>query len=177
MSASMNFANKFLMHTWNFKFPNVIMFSQLFLTVLILFLLSESGSCLSWLVKYNLSTAKKILPITCVFCFNTIIALKALDGMNIPMYNAVKRCGPIVCLLLSQNGLTRKYFIPQETSLLIYAGIALITIGTFLAASGDLDFDLTSYTYGILSVFAASLYHLLVQTLGATENIDALSIG
>jgi len=125
---------------------------------------------LSWVTKYSLENAKKCAPVSLVFCVNTVIALKALDGMNIPMYNAMRRCGPIVCLILSPC------FVRQETNRNIYVSVFMITFGTFLAASGDLNFDVRAYTYGVISVFSAALYFLIVQKLGMDKDFDALSM-
>lgn len=52
----------------------------------------------------------------------------------------------------------------------------MITFGTFLAASGDLNFDIKAYTFGIISVFSAALYFLIVQKLGVDKDFDALSM-
>lgn len=52
----------------------------------------------------------------------------------------------------------------------------MITFGTFFAASGDLDFDLKSYTFGAVSVFTQALYFLVVQKLGVDKDFSALTI-
>ena len=145
------------------------MFCQLFITAILVFLFQKQGT-LAWTTKYNFENMKKCLPVSLVFCVNTVIALKALDGMNIPMYNAMRRCGPIVCLMLSPC------FIRQETNRNIYISIFMITFGTFLAASGDLNFDIKAYTFGVISVFSAALYFLIVQKLGVDKDFDALSM-
>ena len=62
-------------------------------------------------------------------------ALFALSGMNIPMYNAMRRCVPIASLLLGP------VIYPQRTTPNIIGAIILITAGTITAAIGDLDFD------------------------------------
>ena len=59
----------------------------------------------------------------------------ALSGMNIPMYNAMRRCVPIASLLLGP------VIYPQRTTPNIIGAIILITAGTITAAIGDLDFD------------------------------------
>ena len=55
--------------------------------------------------------------------------------MNIPMYNAMRRCVPIASLLLGP------VIYPQRTTPQIIGAIILITAGTITAATGDLDFD------------------------------------
>lgn len=151
------------------------MFAQLIITAILIFTVQALGF-INWTTRYSLTTAKKCLPVSLIFCINTVIALKALDGLNIPMYNAIKRCGPIVCLLLSSKYVCGKFFVAQETSRRIYISIFLITFGTFLAAKGDLEFDVVSYMFGCLSVFSAALYFLVVQKLGVNREFDALSM-
>lgn len=168
-SASMNFFNKILLNTWSFKFPNFIMFVQLLFTAIFIKCAKMKGY-LSWVEDYSISNAKKCLPVSLIFCVNTVLALLALGGMNIPMYNALRRCGPIAILMLSPC------FIRQETNRNIIFSVVMITFGTFLAGWGDLEFDFTAYAFGIVSVFTQALYFLVVQKLGVDKDFNALSI-
>jgi solute carrier family 35 protein len=69
--------------------------------------------------------------------------------MNIPMYGAVKRCTPLVNLVLSVAVLKKP--VPSP---LLATSVAVITAGVFIASLGDLQFDAHAYTMGFLSVFA-----------------------
>ena len=69
--------------------------------------------------------------------------------MNIPMYGAIKRCTPLVNLVLSVMVLRKPF-----PSVLLTFSIGLITIGVLIAGLGDLTFDGHAYTMGTLSVFA-----------------------
>jgi len=168
-SASMNFFNKILLNTWSFKFPNFIMFVQLLATAIFIKVAKMRGR-LQWVEEYSLETAKKCAPVSAIFCVNTVLALLALGGMNIPMYNALRRCGPIAILMLSPC------FIRQETNRNIIVSVVMITCGTFLAGWGDLAFDFKSYAFGVVSVFTQALYFLVVQKLGVDKELNALSI-
>jgi len=168
-SASMNFFNKILLNTWSFKFPNFIMFVQLLATAIFIKVAKMRGR-LQWVEEYSLETAKKCAPVSAIFCVNTVLALLALGGMNIPMYNALRRCGPIAILMLSPC------FIRQETNRNIIVSVVMITCGTFLAGWGDLAFDFKSYAYGIASVFTQAIYLLTVQKTGVGKDMDALSM-
>lgn len=168
-SASMNFFNKILLNTWSFKYPNFIMFVQLFSTAIFIKCAKLKGY-LSWVEEYTIPNAKKCAPVSAIFCVNTVLALLALGGMNIPMYNALRRCGPIAILMLSPC------FIRQETNKNIIFSVIMITFGTFLGAWGDLDFDFKAYSFGVVSVFTQALYFLVVQKLGVDKDFNALSI-
>ena len=69
--------------------------------------------------------------------------------MNIPMYGALKRCTPLVNLVLSVVVLGKPLPSP-----LLATSVGVITVGVFIASLGDLEFDGHAYTMGILSVFA-----------------------
>ncbi|MPC14576.1 Solute carrier family 35 member D3 [Portunus trituberculatus] len=78
--------------------------------------------------------------------------------MNIPMYGAVKRCTPLVNLILAVVILRHPF--PSFT---LIVSVLTITIGCFVAVLGDLTFDAFAYTMGGLSVLAQGLYLTLVQ--------------
>ena len=104
--------------------------------------------------------------------------------MNIPMYNAMRRCVPIASLIIGPC------IYPQRTTTSIVGAIILITAGTITAANGDLDFDVKSYSFGICSVLSQviwrilriikyfkysfkSLYLLTLQRMGAEQQLGA----
>ena len=65
------------------------------------------------------------------------------------MYGAIKRCTPLVNLVLSVLVLQKPF--PSQ---LLISSVGMITVGVFVAGLGDLQFDAYSYTMGTLSVFA-----------------------
>ncbi|KAA0185914.1 hypothetical protein HAZT_HAZT007081 [Hyalella azteca] len=94
-----------------------------------------------------------------LFCaMHGVLSLYALSGLNIPMYGTLKRCTPLVNLLLSVVLL--KKGVP---SCLLTSSILLITAGCIIAAVGDLAYDAYAYTLGMMSVLAQGLYQSLVQ--------------
>ena len=50
---------------------------------------------------YSLQEGQEFLPASLCFALHSTLSLTALHGMNIPMYGAIKRCTPLVSLLLS----------------------------------------------------------------------------
>merc|ERR1712223_601344 len=77
---------------------------------------------------------------------------------NIPMYGSIKRCTPLVSLILSVVVLRKS--IPSKK---IVLSILLITFGCLIASIGDLEFDGHAYAMGLLSVFAQGGYLTCVQ--------------
>nr|XP_039274155.1 UDP-galactose/UDP-glucose transporter 7-like [Styela clava] len=168
-SGSMNFLNKYILSYWSFHEPGIIMFSQMVFLSFGLFVLKSAGRIT--LVDYTPEKARIFLPLTVIYSVNSIMSLSALTGMNIPMYNAIRRCVPIASLVLGFCMLRK-----QKTTFNIVISIFIITAGTFIAAIGDLDFDLKGYVYGVLSIVSQALYLITLQRLDMEHNIGALSI-
>lgn len=99
-----------------------------------------------------------------------VLALFALNGMNIPMYNAMRRCVPIANLLLGV------IFLRIRPSNGITMSVLTITSGTFVAAFGDLNFDSHAYTFGVISVVSNAAYLTTLQKTGMEKNLGAISI-
>ena len=64
----------------------------------------------------------------------------------------------------------------QKATRGIWGSVVIITLGTFIAASGDLNFDRNSYLYGVTSVVTQALYLITLQKTGMEKNIGAMSI-
>merc|ERR1719427_843220 len=110
------------------------------------------------LPAYTLKEGVEFLPCSLSFALHSTLSLIALHGMNIPMYGAIKRCTPLVNLILSVIVLKKPF-----PSTLLSSSVGLITFGVFVASLGDLQFDAHAYTMGTLSVFAQAGYLTLVQ--------------
>ncbi|CAL4120000.1 unnamed protein product, partial [Meganyctiphanes norvegica] len=95
------------------------------------------------------------------YALHAALALIALEGMNIPMYGALKRCVPLVNIILSV------IILKQPTpSTLIIGAVSLTTFGCLIAGLNDPTFDGAAYTMGSLSVIMQALYLTLVQQCG-----------
>ena len=155
-SISMNFLNKAVVSSYNFNYPFFIMACQMVVTVIVLDLMRLLR--LIKLPPYSLKEGVDFLPCSLSFALHSTLSLIALHGMNIPMYGALKRCTPLVNLVLSVVVLKR-----AVPSVLLSSSVCIIAIGAFVASLGDFQFDLHSYTMGGLSVFAQAAYLTLVQ--------------
>lgn len=155
-SISMNFLNKAVVSSYNFNYPFTIMACQMIMTIVFLDLLRLSGYI--QVQGYSLQEGAEFLPASLSFSLHSTLSLIALHGMNIPMYGALKRCTPLVNLVLSVVVLKKPFPSP-----LLVTSVGVITVGVFIASLGDLEFDGHAYTMGILSVFAQAAYLTLVQ--------------
>jgi len=155
-SISMNFLNKAVVSSYNFNYPFFIMACQMVVTVIFLDLFRVLK--IIKLPAYSLKEGVEFLPCSLSFALHSTLSLIALHGMNIPMYGAIKRCTPLVNLVLSVIVLKKPH-----PSALLTSSVGLITVGVFVASLGDLQFEAHAYTMGSLSVFAQAGYLTLVQ--------------
>ena len=79
------------------------------------------------LQPYSLRDGKDFLPASLLFALHATLSLFALHGMNIPMYGAIKRCTPLVSLILSVVVLRKA--VPSKQ---IVISILLITLGCLI---------------------------------------------
>lgn len=168
-SGSMNFLNKNVLSSWDFHYPRFLMLFQMIFLAIGIDLLKLAGLVRAH--NYTLSLGKTCWQISLFFALNTTIALFALTGMNIPMYNAMRRCTPIVSLIIGPFLISH-----QKRTSGIWLSVILITMGTFVAAYGDLNFHWHSYLLGVSSVFTQALYLLTLQKTGIEKNIGPLSL-
>merc|ERR1719336_1408886 len=152
----MNFLNKAVVSSYAFNFPFFILACQMAVTIILLHLLRFLR--ILKLPSLSLKESLDFLPCSGCFATHSSLSLIALHGMNIPMYGAIKRCTPLVNLVLSGMVLRNPF-----PSVLLTFSIGLITIGVLIAGLGDLTFDGHAYTMGTLSVFAQAGYLTLVQ--------------
>jgi len=155
-SISMNFLNKAVVSSYNFNYPFFIMACQMVVTVIFLDLFRVLK--IIKLPAYSLKEGVEFLPCSLSFALHSTLSLIAMHGMNIPMYGAIKRCTPLVNLVLSVIVLKKPH-----PSALLTSSVGLITVGVFVASLGDLQFEAHAYTMGSLSVFAQAGYLTLVQ--------------
>ena len=98
-SISMNFLNKAVVSSYHFNYPFFIMACQMLSTLVFLDLMRTLK--LNTLSAYSLRDGVEFLPCSLSFATHSTLSLIALHGMNIPMYGAIKRCTPLVNLVLS----------------------------------------------------------------------------
>ncbi|KAK7082574.1 Meckelin [Halocaridina rubra] len=168
LSLSMAFLNKAVVSEYQFNFPFFILACQMLLTVCILECLRITGKFSIPLI--TLSSVKMFaLPAFC-YSLHATLALVALEGMNIPMYGALKRCTPLVNLILAV-----KYLKKPRPSTILMTSVFIITLGCVIAGVSDPTFNGYAYTMGALSVVTQAVYLTLVQECGES-NLSPLHI-
>jgi len=168
-SLGMNFLNKAVLSPYQFNFPMYLLTVQMVVTIIVLEILRMTGIVL--LETYSWSKARKFLPVSLFFLLHCSLSLAALEGMNIPMYGALKRCTPLANLVLSVIVLKK----PLPSPLLL-SSVVLITTGCLIAGAGDLQFQLKAYMMAALSVVAQAGYLTLVQRDFERDGLSPLTM-
>ncbi|MBA0547901.1 hypothetical protein Golob_019034 [Gossypium lobatum] len=118
----------------------------------------------------DITTARRLLPISLFYNANVAFALASLKGVNIPMYIAIKRLTPLAVLIagfFSGKG---------KPTTQVTLSVVLTAVGVLVAAIGDFSFDLPGYTMALTSVFFQTMYLVLVEKSGAEEGLSSIEI-
>ena len=97
-SASMAFVNKAVLSSYEYDYPIFLVACQMLFTILILECLRLVR--LVSIHEYTTEKAKSFLLPSVFYALNSVLALWALSGMNIPMYGVIKRCSPLLILIM-----------------------------------------------------------------------------
>lgn len=118
----------------------------------------------------DMTTAKKLLPVSLFYNANVAFALASLKGVNIPMYIAIKRLTPLAVLIagcFSGKG---------RPTAQVTLSVLLTAAGVVIAALGDFSFDLFGYSMALTSVFFQTMYLVLVEKSGAEDGLSSIEI-
>ncbi|KAH3862419.1 putative UDP-sugar transporter DDB_G0278631 [Dreissena polymorpha] len=170
-SVAIVYVNKLLMTSFSFDYPVFIMASQMTFTILLLELLSLIN--IINMPKYTLERAKMFALPALFYGVNSVLALSALSNMNPAMYGVLKRCVPVVTLLMSVVIFKKGW--PSRLTIL---SVLMLTLGCVVAGYGDLKFNMLAYTCGALSNVTQAAYLLLVQRLtkGKLTTVESLQL-
>lgn len=126
-SVGMSFANKAILSHYDYDYPLFIISCQMVFTIIVLEGLGHLE--VIELDKFTLAAGKEFfLPSLC-YAINSVMSLAALSDMNIPIYGAIKRCTPILILILSKVILKKGW-----PSTRIMLSVLMITGGCLLAS-------------------------------------------
>ncbi|KAK1269158.1 hypothetical protein QJS04_geneDACA013833 [Acorus gramineus] len=118
----------------------------------------------------NMTTAKKLLPVSIFYNANVAFALASLKGVNIPMYIALKRLTPLAVLVAG-------FFMGKgRPSLQVSLSVMFTAVGVIIAAAGDFSFDLVGYSLALTSVFFQTMYLVLVEKSGAEDGLSSVEL-
>ena len=178
MSILMVLANKYLLSSWNFDCVIFLILLEMLLNIFVISIIKlKSGKSL-FTFKYD-ERMKNLAIGAFFYSIHSVMSLKALDGMSIPIYTVFKRCVPLVNLILSCFLIENKNenFSSNEKKIhnrkIIFSIIAM-TFGVLIAGAGELSFDMLAYIYCGISVICQGLYLTYIQKCGENSQKDAV---
>jgi len=131
------FANKIVLST--FKFPSVqtLAFMQFTSTTLAL----KAASMLGYvnLLPISVNGIKSILPLSTCYLFNILTGLSATQNLSLPMMVLLRRASILMTMLLE------KWMLNSQPSKTVQLSVGLMLGGAFVAALGDLSFNMKGY--------------------------------
>ncbi|CAI5532358.1 unnamed protein product [Closterium sp. Naga37s-1] len=165
-SMAMVFLNKGVLTYY--KFSMTLLALQMIATTALIYVCGK----LEWITMrpFSLSTARRLLPLSFFYNANVAFALASLQGVNIPMYIALKRLTPMAVLIT--GFFTGKAKQPLQVTL----SVSLTTFGCLIAALGDFSLDPYAYALALTSVLCQTFYLLLVERSGAEQGISSFEL-
>lgn len=116
---------------------------------------------------FELKTARALLPVAFFYNANVAFALASLEGVNIPMYIALKRLTPMAVLVAGA------FFGKSSPPLQVTLSVVVTVIGCIIAALGDFSFDLYGYGMALTSVVFQTGYLLMVEKSGLEDGLSS----
>ena len=113
----------------------------------------------------------RLFPLAMIYLFNIIFGLMALQHINIPIYNTLRRSGILLVIAV-------EYFMyaGRLPSRPILFSVMIIVLGTLIAGMRDLSFNLLSYSIAMIANLLTALYIVLVKYYGKVLNLEPLSL-
>ena len=113
----------------------------------------------------------RLFPLAIIYLLNIMFGLMALQHINIPIYNTLRRSGILLVIAV-------EYFIyagrlPSRSILL---SVMVIVLGTLIAGIRDLSFDMLSYSIAMIANLLTALYIVLVKYYGKALDLEPLSL-
>ncbi len=112
----------------------------------------------------------KLYPLALIYVLNILFGLMALQHINIPIYNTLRRSGIFLVIFIEYY---MYYRLPSRPILL---SVSIIVFGTIIAGSRDLSFDIKSYIIAMIANLLTALYIILVKHYSKTLKLDPLNL-
>lgn len=183
MSTLMVFSNKYLFSIWHYNSPIFLILIEMITNLALIIWLNRTNFLSREFkvdteikqlfdVKKNPSKCKLQFLIALFYSLHSVLSLKALSGLNIPIYIMFKRCTPLANLILSIFIFKNMDSKTKHSKKIIFS-IVCMTIGVIIAGIGDITFDLSSYIYCGFSVICQALYLSTIQRYGETHKTES----
>jgi solute carrier family 35 protein len=171
-SAIIMVANKIVLYVWGFPSPAILALAQFAFSVLALRVLRRAGAISFPDTTFDVrgtappppcrraprccgmasavanparahaqpKTLRRVFPLPVLFMGNAISGLAGTGALSIPMFTVLRRTNMLLTMLLEY------YLLQYRFSALVCAAVAVMMLGSAVAAWGDLGFDLHGYS-------------------------------
>jgi len=168
-SISLSILNKMLFSRHGFKLFFVLSTGQLLASVVLSILGSKIFPTIVKLRLLKFTQLLKILPLSIVNSMNAVLGFAGLRLVNIPMFLVLRRLTTPLVLFFEY------FFMNKIASPLVKKAIGVAMVGTLIAGSSDLTFNLFGYLFTFSNNFCTAAYLILIKILGTKSGPDPLS--
>lgn len=147
-SVLMTLINKQCLTVYNFPSPAILGLAQMITTVLILSLAKVLD--LITFPDFKISTFSYLMPLPAFYIINVMVGLGSTKALPLPMFSTMRRL-TVVLTLIGEVLVLKKW--PSKTAIV---AVLMMILGSFMAASADLSFDLTGYCQVIINNFSST---------------------
>ncbi|XP_023027219.2 UDP-sugar transporter UST74c-like [Leptinotarsa decemlineata] len=156
--------NKTILTTYGFPSFQVLGLSQMFTTIVFLFLAKKIR-----LVNFpNLqqNTFKKIFPLPLIYMGNVFFGLGGTKELSLPMFIALRRVAILMTMVLEI------YLLKVKPSFKVQFSVYTMVLGATVAAVNDLSFNLQGYFFIFLNNFFSASYYVFLK-----RKLDSKDLG
>ena len=157
-STSITFFNKAVLSAFNFKLPNIMTLFQM--TFSLVFLITAKKLRLIAYPAFSRSVLIATLPLSISFFAMVLTGLGALQYLNIPMFNTLRR----LTTLITMSG--EYYLTKHSESRSVKLSVWIMILGAVIAGLADFDFSLIGYILVGLNCFTTAAYLLCIKKFG-----------
>ncbi|KAF6002857.1 hypothetical protein F1559_004500 [Cyanidiococcus yangmingshanensis] len=158
--------NKAVFSTFDFPFPLVILLGQLIVTSTALLLVWRG-------FPTRPSCWWPLVAVAACFVLNVFTGLVALESANLPMFSAFRRLSAVAVMIFEA------VFLGRRETAAVERAVGVMTLGSVLAAIGEINADWLGYIYVMLNNCATALYLVTLKRASARlgrRQLDSLTM-
>lgn len=160
--------NKTILTSWHFPSFIIIGIGQLGAAVIVLSI-AKMFRIVSF-SNFSHDLPKKLYPLPILHFGNMVTGLGGTQAMSLPMFTAIRRFSILITMLLEFRILGIKPSLAVQFSVWCMIG------GSILAASDDLTFTITGYSYVMLANLLTAAYGVYIKEKMNTIDMDKYGI-
>lgn len=156
MSIAMILANKLILSTYQFDFPNVLLLLQCVMSLGLVFLGSQLG-VLHVVDKIEKDKLLQWLPVNVFFLLMLLSGFYSLKYMSVPMFMVFKNTNNVLVTIGDW------FLFDQPVTGLIVWSLVLLIVATLLSAKEDLEYTYEGYIWTAVNMVSSTGYLLYLR--------------